>query len=45
MPSHTNSSLLKARRRRKLLQEYKALMAKAPGNDVLKDLDAVRGDR
>jgi hypothetical protein len=33
------------RRKRTLLPEFKALMAKAPGRDVLDDLDAVRGDR
>ena len=39
-------SLLKWRRRKRtLLPEYKALMAKAPGDDVREDLDAVRGDR
>ena len=41
-----NPSLLKVRRRKRtLLPEFKALMAKAPGNDVVEDLDAVRGDR
>lgn len=41
-----NPSLLKGRRRKRtLLPEFKALMAKAPGHDVLEDLDAVRGDR
>ena len=41
-----NPSLLKARRRlRSLLPEYQALMAKGSGDDVLRDLDAVRGDR
>ncbi len=39
-------ALLKThRRKRTLLPEFKALMAKAPGNDVLDDLDAVRGQR
>ena len=39
-------SLLKAKRRkRKLLPEFKALMARAHGDDVLDDLSAVRGDR
>ncbi|MDD4932842.1 MAG: hypothetical protein PHO89_05175 [Methylacidiphilaceae bacterium] len=32
-------------RRRVLLPEYAALLAKAGGNDLLDDLDAVRGDR
>lgn len=32
-------------RRRVLLPEYAALLAKTEGNDVLDDLDAVRGDR
>jgi len=41
-----NPSLLKMRRRKRtLLPEYKALMAKTPGNDVLEDLNSVRGDR
>lgn len=41
-----NPSLLKPRRRKRiLLPEYEALMAREPGNDVLDDLDAVRGDR
>lgn len=41
-----NPSLLKPKRRKRtLLPEYKALMAKALGNDVLEDLDAVRGER
>lgn len=39
-------SLLKVRRRKRtLLPEYKALMARVTGDDVLGDLDAVRGDR
>jgi len=39
-------ALLKPRRRKRtLLPDYKALMAKAPGNDMLDDLDAVRGER
>jgi len=39
-------SLLKLKRRKRtLLPEYKALMAKTPGNDVMDDLNAVRGDR
>jgi antitoxin (DNA-binding transcriptional repressor) of toxin-antitoxin stability system len=41
-----NPSLLKPKRRKRvLLPEFKALMAKPPGNDMLDDLDAVRGDR
>lgn len=41
-----NPSMLKLRRRKRtLLPEYEALMAKSPGNDVLEDLNAVRGDR
>ena len=39
-------SLFKPKRRqRTLLPEYVALMAKPPGNDLLDDLNAVRGDR
>jgi prevent-host-death family protein len=39
-------SLLKPKRRKRaLLPEYKALMAKTPGNDLMDDLNAVRGDR
>lgn len=39
-------SLLKPKRRqRTLLPEYEALMAQPPGDDVLDDLNAVRGDR
>jgi len=39
-------SLLKSRRRKRtLLPEFKALMARASGDDVLDDLAAVRGDR
>ena len=39
-------SLLKpGRRRRTLLPEYEALMAKAPSGDLIDDLNAVRGDR
>jgi prevent-host-death family protein len=42
----TSPSLLKAKRRRRvLLPEYKALMAKAPSGDSMDDLNAVRGDR
>jgi hypothetical protein len=33
------------RRKRALIPEYKALMAKAPNGDSLDDLNAVRGDR
>jgi prevent-host-death family protein len=41
-----NPSLLKARRRKRtLLPEYKALMARTPGNDLMDDLNAIRGDR
>ncbi len=41
-----NPSLLKPKRRRRtLLPEYEVLMAQKPGNDLLSDLDAVRGDR
>ena len=41
-----NPSLLKPRRRKRtLLPEYKALMAKKPIGDVSEDLKAVRGDR
>jgi hypothetical protein len=32
-------------RRRVLLPEYESLLAKGGGDDVLEDLDAVRGDR
>lgn len=38
-------ALLKRRRPRTLLPEFKALMARAPDGDVAADLDAVRGDR
>jgi PHD/YefM family antitoxin component YafN of YafNO toxin-antitoxin module len=39
-------ALLKPRRRKRtILPEYEALMARKPGNDMLDDLDAVRGDR
>jgi hypothetical protein len=39
-------SLLKPRRRKRvLLPEFKALMAKAPMGDTLDDLNAVRGNR
>jgi PHD/YefM family antitoxin component YafN of YafNO toxin-antitoxin module len=39
-------SLLKPhRRKRTLLPDFEALMARKPGNDVLDDLSAVRGDR
>jgi antitoxin (DNA-binding transcriptional repressor) of toxin-antitoxin stability system len=41
-----NPALLKPRhRRRTLLPEYAAMMARTQSNDVLEDLDAVRGDR
>jgi prevent-host-death family protein len=39
-------ALLKGRRRRRtLLPEYAAMMARNRSNDVLDDLDSVRGDR
>lgn len=37
--------LMSIRRQRVLLPEYEALMARPPTNNVLEDLDAVRGDR
>jgi prevent-host-death family protein len=37
--------LLRKRRRRTLLPEYKALLSRASTGDVLDDLTAVRGDR
>ena len=41
-----NASMLKPRRRKRtLLPEYEALMARVPGNDLIEDLNAVRGDR
>jgi len=41
-----NPALLKPRfRRRTLLPEYAAMMARNQSNNVLDDLDAVRGDR
>jgi hypothetical protein len=41
-----NPSLIKATpRRRTILPEYAAMMARNQSNDVLDDLDAVRGDR
>jgi antitoxin (DNA-binding transcriptional repressor) of toxin-antitoxin stability system len=41
-----NPSLLRPlRRKRTLLPEFVALMSRTPGNDVLDDLDSVRGDR
>jgi prevent-host-death family protein len=41
-----NLSLLRAKRRKRtLLPEFAALMARSPGNDVLSDLEAIRGDR
>ena len=33
------------RRRRTVLPEYAALLARRTSNDILSDLDAVRGDR
>jgi len=39
------SLLVMPRRRRTLLAEYKALLAHKTKGDVLKDLDAIRGDR
>ena len=39
------SQLKPKRRRRVLLPEYKVLMAKKPGRDLIDDLSAVRGDR
>jgi prevent-host-death family protein len=42
----TSVASLKPRKRtRALLPEFEALMARQPGNDVLEDLNAVRGDR
>ena len=39
-------SLLRTRRRRRtLLPEFAALMARQPGEDLQADLDAVRGER
>ena len=39
-------SLLRSRRRKRtLLPEFEALMAREPGHDLSEDLDAVRGDR
>jgi prevent-host-death family protein len=41
-----NPSLLKTRRRKRtLLPEFKALMAKPAGTGLQEDLDAVRGER
>jgi len=41
-----NLSLLRPKRRKRiLLPEFEALMARPPGNDLQDDLDAVRGDR
>lgn len=41
-----SASAIKPRsRKRTLLPEYIALMGKTDGNDVLDDLNAVRGDR
>lgn len=39
------SQLRPRRRKRMLLPEFQALMSRAPGNDVLDDLEAVRGER
>jgi len=42
----TNRAFLKPQpRKRILLPEFEALMARKPSNDVLDDLNAVRGDR
>ncbi|MBK8476524.1 MAG: hypothetical protein IPL39_09405 [Opitutaceae bacterium] len=42
----SNPALLKIRRRKRtLLPEFAALMARAPGDDVMQDLGAIRGDR
>jgi PHD/YefM family antitoxin component YafN of YafNO toxin-antitoxin module len=42
----TNRSQLKPQvRKRVLLPEFEALMARSPSNDVLDDLNAVRGER
>ena len=41
-----NPTLLKSvSRKRTLLPEFEALMARPSGNDLIDDLDAVRGDR
>lgn len=41
-----NRALLKPQpRKRILLPEFEALMARTPSNDVLDDLNAVRGDQ
>jgi len=41
-----NPAMLKPRQRKRVfLPEFVALMARKPGNDVLDDLNAVRGDR
>lgn len=41
-----NPSLLKPRRRQRiLLPEFAALMARPPGDDLIDDLAAIRGDR
>jgi len=41
-----NPSLLKGRhRKRTILPEYETLMAKTPGNNLLDDLNAIRGER
>jgi len=42
----TSPSLLKPKRRKRiLLAEFKALMAKAPSGDTMDDLNAVRAER
>ena len=41
-----NPNLLKPRqRKRALLPEFEAMMARKPGSDMLEDLNEVRGDR
>lgn len=41
-----NPTLLKPRRRKRiLLPEFVELMSRKPGNDVIEDLSAVRGER
>lgn len=39
------SALVPKKRHRTLLREYAALLGKRPTGDVLRDLEAVRGDR
>ena len=42
----TSAALLRPPpRKRRLLPQFRALMAKKPGANLLEDLDAVRGDR